>query len=83
MILFGDQFLKVKVDGTVNFFWGGGLLSHLRIVPSYGEVTIAGKGLQILTYVRFSWTLSSEGFLACHTYCDTGHPFIMFISEDP
>ena len=22
-------------------------------------------------------------FLACHTYFDTGHPFIMFISEDP
>ena len=20
---------------------------------------------------------------ACHTYCDTGHPFIMVISEDP
>ena len=23
------------------------------------------------------------GSLACHTYCDTGHPFIMVISEDP
>ena len=30
-----------------------------------------------------SWPLSSEGSLACHTYCDTGHPFIMVISEDP
>ena len=29
------------------------------------------------------WSLSIEGSLACHTYCDTGHPFIMFISEDP
>ena len=27
--------------------------------------------------------LSSRGCLACHTYCDTGHPFIMVISEDP
>ena len=27
--------------------------------------------------------LSSEGSLACYTYCDTGHPFIMVISEDP
>ena len=27
--------------------------------------------------------LSSEGSLAYHTYCDTGHPFIMVISEDP
>ena len=26
---------------------------------------------------------SSEGSLACHTYCDTGHPLTMVISEDP
>ena len=30
-----------------------------------------------------SWPLSSEGSLACHTYCDTGHPCILVISEDP
>ena len=30
---------------------------------SYGDVTIAGEGLQILTYARHSWTLSSEGSL--------------------
>ena len=24
-----------------------------------------------------------DGSLACHTYCDTWHPFIMVISEDP
>ena len=30
-----------------------------------------------------SWPLTSEGSLACHTYCDTGHPFIMVITEDP
>ena len=35
------------------------------------------------SYARHSWPLSSEGSLACHTYCDTGHPFIMVISEDP
>ena len=23
------------------------------------------------------------GFLACHIYCDTGHPFIMVISDNP
>ena len=36
---------------------------------SYGEVTI-GEGLLILTYVRHSCQLSSEGSLACHTYCE-------------
>ena len=38
---------------------------------------------QILTFVRLSWPLSHEGSLACHTYYDTGHSFIMVISEDP
>ena len=41
------------------------------------------EGLQIFSYARHSWPLSSEGSLACHIYCDTGHPFIMVISEDP
>ena len=38
---------------------------------------------QILIFARHSWSLSSEGSLASHTSYDTGHPFIMFISEDP
>ena len=50
---------------------------------SYGDVILAGEGLQILTCTRHSWPLSSEGSLACHTYCDTGRLFIMVISEDP
>ena len=47
----------------------------------YGDVTIAGEGLQILIYVRHLWPLSSEGSLACQTYCNTGYPFIMVISS--
>ena len=27
--------------------------------------------------------LSREGSLACQTYCDMGHPFIIVISEEP
>ena len=57
-------------------------LSHSRIFHSYGDISIAGEGLQILTYARHSWPLSSEGSLACHTYCDMGHLFIMVIFED-
>ena len=49
---------------------------------SFGDVNITGEGLQILTYARRSWPMSSERSLACHTYFDTGHPFIMVISED-
>ena len=39
----------------------GGLSSHSRIFPSYGDVTITGEGLNILTYARHSLPLSREG----------------------
>ena len=29
------------------------------------------QGLQILPYARYFWPLSSEGSLACYTYCET------------
>ena len=54
-----------------------------NVLNSFGDVTIAGEGLQILTYARHLWPLSSKGSYACHTCCDTGHPFMMVISEDP
>ena len=60
-----------------------GFSSHLRILHSCGDVTIAGERLQILTYAQHSWPLSSEGSLACLTYCDTGHLFIMVTNEEP
>ena len=50
---------------------------------SYGDVTITGEGLQILTFARHSWSLSSEGSLSCHTYCDTGHLFINLTEVRP
>ena len=60
-----------------------GFIVPLENFHSYGDVTITCEGLQILTYGRHAWPLSSEGSLACHTYGETGHPFIMVISEDP
>ena len=59
------------------FVWG--FMYHSRIFHS--RVTITGEGHQILTYTRHSWPLNSEGSLACHTYCDKGHPFLMIISH--
>ena len=61
------------------FVWG--LSSYSRIFHSYGGIT--GDWLQILTYPRHLRPLSRKGSLACHTNCDTRHPFIMVISEDP
>ena len=45
----------------------------LSITPS--------EGLQILIYSWHSRPLSSKGFLACHTYCDTGHVYIWPVAE--
>ena len=63
------------------FVWS--FSSHSRIFQSFGDITIAGEGLPILTYAQHLWPSSSSGWLACHTYCDTGHLFIMVIFEDP
>ena len=60
-----------------------GLSSHSRIFHSFGDVTITDERLQILTNARQLWPLSSECSLACHTYYDTGHPFMMVISDNP
>ena len=45
------------------FNWG--FSSHERIFHLYGDVTIAGEGMQILIYARYLWPLSSEGFVGC------------------
>ena len=73
----------ILMDECFLFIWG--CLSQSRIfhLYMYWEVTIAGEGLQILSHARHSLPLSSEGSLACHTYCGTGYPFIMVISGDP
>ena len=57
------------------FLWS--LSSHSRIFHSYGDINIAGEGLQTLIYARHSWPLSSEGSLTSHNFCDMGLPFIM------
>ena len=44
-------------------------------------VNFADRGHTSLTYARYLWSLSSEDSLACHTYRDTGHLFIMVVSE--
>ena len=69
------------VAGRVFFWFVLGLTFRSRIFHSYGDVTITCKD-QILTFTRHSWPLHSEGSLAFCTFWDTGHPFIMVISED-
>ena len=47
----------------VEFFWN----FFVPLFHVYGDITIAGEGLQILTYARHFWLLSNEGSLECHT----------------
>ena len=61
------------LDICLIFCWI--LSSHLSILHSYEDVTIAGEELQILTFARHSWPWSSEGSLTSHNYCDRGLPF--------
>ena len=78
-----NEFVKRISKFFRRFLLFGFFSSHSRSFNSFGDVTINGEGLQILTNDRHLWPLSSEGSLKCHTYCDTGHLFIMVISEDP
>ena len=51
--------------------------------PQIHPFTIGGGGLQILTYARYSWPLSSEGSLACYTHCSRGIHLKVVLSENP
>ena len=82
MLMIYSFFLTIpNATSCCLFVWD--LSSHLRIFHSYEDVTIPVERLQIWTYARHSRTLSCEGSLACHTYCDTGNLFIMVIYVDP
>ena len=69
------------INQSIICLFVSGFSSHSRFFHSDGDVTIAGEGLQILTYARHSWPLSSEGSLAYQTYCDTVHSLVMVIFE--
>ena len=61
--------MQIKRDihvGKTTFCLFVWVFHPTRIFHSYGDVIIAGEGLQLLTYARDSWPLSSEGSLACH-----------------
>ena len=82
-LLYVEGMFSCDGCGLIFFLFVWDLSSHSRIFQSYGDVTITGEVLHILTFARQLLPFSSEGSLACHTYCDIGHPFIIIISEDP
>ena len=82
IIQFGPKTGLTPVARSVVVCLFGVFLPTREFFHSYGDVTITGEELHILTYARHVWPLSSDGSLTCHTYSDPGHPFIMVISED-
>ena len=61
---------------VLGFSFNRDFFSHMEMSPFTGE------GLQIFTFARHAWPMSTEGSLMCHTYCDIGHLNIMVISKD-
>ena len=78
--VFPEDFIHLIIHVYVCMFVCS---SHSRIFHSFGDVTIIGERMKMIN-ARLVWPLSSKGSLACHTYCDLGHPSIIikFISED-
>jgi hypothetical protein len=67
------RFEDLDIHKQPNLFYC--FTSHSRIIHLYGEVTIAGKGLQNLGVNSGSEPLSRDGPLSCYTCCDTGPRF--------
>ena len=60
------------------FVWG--FTSHSTIWHSWGCHHYRWRASNF-DLSRNSWPWSSEGSLACHAYCDTGHPFISHLQK--
>ena len=58
-----------------------GVCYHSGIFHSFADVLTTSEGLQILTYTRHSWHLSSEGSLTCHIKWDTNKPLIIHVTD--
>ena len=55
---------KAKKNYTIDLFVV--FRPTRELFTSYGDVTIAGEGLEIFTNARHLWPFSSKGSLACH-----------------
>jgi hypothetical protein len=57
--------------------------SHEQFFSYLETVTIAGDRAANLDLCLALTALSSEGSFTCHTYCDTGPPFLRSYPKDP
>ena len=73
--------MSPRLCSVYSFGWEGGFVP----LKNFSLIYRRQRYQYQLTFARYLhvWPLSSKGSLECHTYCDTGHPFIMVIFEDP
>jgi hypothetical protein len=57
--------------------------SHEQCFSYLATVTITDDGAAILDLCLALTAFSSEGSFTCHTYCDTGPPFLRSYPKDP
>jgi hypothetical protein len=57
--------------------------SHEQFFSYLATVTIAGDRAANLDLCLALTAFSSEGSFTCHTYCDTGPPFLRSYLKDP
>jgi hypothetical protein len=57
--------------------------SHEQFFSYLATVTITGDGAAKLDLCWALTAFSSEGSFTCHTYCDTGPPFLRSYPKDP
>ena len=56
------KFIKIFMNHFLDIYvFYVHISSHSRIFHSFGDVTFAGEGLQILSYAQHLWPLSSKG----------------------
>jgi hypothetical protein len=61
----------------------GCFVSHEQFFSYLATVTITGDGAANLDLCLALTAFSSEGSFTCHTYCDTGPPFLRSYPKDP
>jgi hypothetical protein len=70
----------VKLDICFFFYFE----SHEQFFSYLATVTIAGdRAAKDLDLCLALTAFSSEGYFTCHTYCDTGPPFLTSYPKDP
>ena len=81
VVLYLTRWAKKRQSFVLRLFWvfrpTGEFFTYMETSP------LLVKGCKFWPMLGTYGHWAVRVLLACHTYCDTGHPFIMVISEEP